>query len=425
MSKSKACLPAGLSTKNLPIKCMLVLVVASGFFLLTACKKTSSLELLTREQLFTLRYGMFEDELNIFNLPGNAPPLKTRIAMRDGIFFIVNGNAGKILSFSSFGDLLSMIYNPETNPEPQLLTKVNSFELAPGGTVRGRLAATYPFNAPGEIAVDSSRRIYVEDKLPQERRYYDAESSSLLEQVILRFSPTGQYLDYLGQEGVGGTPFPFIRRLLVTDNDECVVISQAAAGWLVHWFHVDGTLRFSVDLPRTRIPLPEDGEGLIASLDDVIPLTDGSGLFLKIDYYQEIIDPETRAASGIRFFRTIVWKMDNTSGNYIDRFDIIPFESEHAKRRNETPVLRSWDLSGNAGNWLYFNAIDEDGATYYAVYDLSNRSIRRFALRIEEDELNYMDFYLTRDNILCALLASRHEARIIWWRFDKQLGGLN
>jgi len=231
--------------------------------------------------------------------------------MRDGIFFLINGNAGKLISFSSFGDLLSMIYNPERNPEPVLLRKTDSLN-PPLLDTQGRQAATYPFNEPGELAIDSTRRMYIEDKVPQSNRYYDDETSSLLEHIVVRFSATGQYLDYLGQEGVGGTPFPLIQSLHVTDDDECIVVSQNRKGWLVHWFYADGILRFSVALPRNNTPLPEEGENYIASLENVVPLNDGSGILLKVDYYEEIIDAETRAAAGIRFLETIVWKMDTS-----------------------------------------------------------------------------------------------------------------
>ncbi|MBU0935292.1 MAG: hypothetical protein KKI09_16825 [Spirochaetes bacterium] len=401
-----------------------VLLIA-GILAFASCSSDNQLEVLKREQLFSLTYGMFEDELNLFNLPGEAPPLKTRIAMRDGIFFLVNGNAGKVLSFSSFGDLLSMIYNPDRNPEPLILTKTDSFAPVNLASSQGRMAATYPFNEPGEVAVDSTRRMYIEDKVPQSSRQYDAASNSLLERIVVRFSATGQYIDYLGQEGIGGTPFPYIKRVQVTEADECVVVSQNRAGWLVHWFYTDGLLRFSVNLPREKTPLPEDGEDLIASLEDVLPMSDGSGLLLKIDYYQEIIDPETRSASGIRFVKTIVWKMNTADGSYIDSFDIIPFQSEYAKRNNQDPVLRSWDITGSAGTQLFFSSVDEDGATYYAVYDTSDRSVRRYALNIADDELNYMTFFLSRDKILCALLAAPHEIRIVWWRFEGHLAGAN
>ena len=41
---------------------------------------------------------------------------------------------------------------------------------------------------------------------------------------------------------------------------------------------------------------------------------------------------------------------------------------------------------------------------------------------IAADELYYNAYYLSRDGVLSALLGTRYEARIVWWRFDKLMG---
>jgi hypothetical protein len=46
----------------------------------------------------------------------------------------------------------------------------------------------------------------------------------------------------------------------------------------------------------------------------------------------------------------------------------------------------------------------------------------RFNIDIAPDELFYNNFYLSPDGVLCALLGTKYEARIVWWRFDKTLG---
>ncbi|HAP44200.1 MAG: hypothetical protein A2087_14200 [Spirochaetes bacterium GWD1_61_31] len=403
----------------------LVSLTLAVLALAVSCRVERGTQLLQREELFELPYGLAADELNLFNLPGNAPPLKTRLAMRDGLFFVVNGNAGKVLTFSSYGDLLGMLYNPERNPEPFGLTKIDSFDLSTSRQSDGRLAASYPFNAPGEIAVDADRRLYIEEHLPLERRYHDEASGAWLDQVVLRFSATGQYLDYLGQEGIGGTPFPFIRRLQITEGDDCVVICQLVDTWLVYWFDNAGMVRHLVELPAANTPLPEETANLIASLDEVQVAEDGSGLLLKVDYYQELIDQATNLPAEIRFFKTIVWKMDPADGSYRERYDIIPFESELARRNNENIIPRSWSLIGNADGWLFFTATDGDGQTYYALFDEATRQVRRFSIEIRADEINYMNFMVSNDKILCALLGSTGAVRVVWWRFDQQTGGFN
>jgi hypothetical protein len=388
-------------------------------FLLAACSERDPISPLQREQLFSLGYGVLEDQVNLFSLEGKAPALKTRLAMRDGIFFVSNGNASKIMAFSSFGDLLMMIYDPESNPEPVILKPV-----VPGVPSQGRVARAYPLNAPGYIAVDSRRTIFVEDRVPETRFMYDPELNASLEYVVLRFSRDGEFLDYLGQEGVGGTPFPLMAGIHITIADECVVVTMSGEGWSVFWFDRSGYLVSNVLIRRRALPLPANVDGLIASFDGIRPAPDGQGLLVKIDYFREIVDPETRTKAGIEFVNSLVWRMNHLNGDYIETYELLPFESMFALRAGNKSVPRSWDFGGAAAGNLFLSAVDEDGQTYYALYELATRSLRRFALGIDPDELRYATFTLAPEGILSALLGSRYEAKIVWWRFDKLIGGV-
>ena len=388
-------------------------------FLLAACSERDTISTLQREQLFSLGYGVLEDQVNLFSIDGKAPALKTRLAMRDGIFFVSNGNASKIMAFSSFGDLLMMIYDPESNPEPVILKPA-----VQGVQPQGRVARAYPLNAPGYIAVDSRRTIFVEDRVPETRFMYDAELNASLEYVVLRFSRDGEFLDYLGQEGVGGTPFPLITGIYITNADECVVVTMSGEGWSVFWFDQSGYLVSNVMVRRTALPMPANVEGFIASFDGIRPSPDGLGLMVKIDYFQEIIDQETRTKAGIEFVNSLVWRMNHLNGEYIETYELLPFESMFALRGGNDAIPRSWDFGGAAAGNLFLSAVDEDGQTYYALYDLATRSLRRFALGIEPDELRYATFTLAPEGILSALLGSRYEAKMVWWRFDRLTGGV-
>jgi len=396
-------------------------VALSVFFILlmTACSEQDPVSPLQREQLFSLGYGVLEDQVNLFSIEGQAPSLKTRLAMRDGIFFVSNGNASKIMAFSSFGDLLMMIYDPENNPEPVILKPA-----VQGVPSQGRVARTYPLNAPGFIAVDSRRTIFVEDRVPESRAMYDPELNASLEYVVLRFSRDGEFLDYLGQEGIGGTPFPLIAGIYITEADECAVVTMSGEGWSVYWFDKSGFLVSNVMVRRNALPLPANSDGLIASFDGIVPSPEGMGLLVKIDYFREIIDQETRTKAGIKFVNSLVWRMDQLDGDYVETYELPPFESMSAIRSGEKVVPRSWDFGGAAAGNLFLSAVDEDGQTYYALYELAARSMRRFALGIEADELRYVTFSLAPEGILSAILGSSYEARIVWWRFDRLTGGL-
>ncbi|OHD17262.1 MAG: hypothetical protein A2Y38_20755 [Spirochaetes bacterium GWB1_59_5] len=379
---------------------------------------------LQREPLFSLDYGVLEDELNLFSLDGMAPPQKTRLAMRDGIFFVSNGNAAKVLTLSSFGDLLAMVYNPERNPPPLTLQQSDAGDAASGRVAQGRTAKSYPFTSPGEIAVDSKRTIFVEDRVPDSRRSYDDAMNASLEYVVLRFSRDGEYLDYLGQEGVGGTPFPLLTGLYITANDDCVVVSLTGSGWTAFRFDARGVLLSTIAVRRDDLPRPPEDVGNIASMDRIVASPDGSGLILKIDYFREVVDVETHTQAGIEFSSSWAWVMDGATGNYIERYELPAFESMIDQKGDELSIPRAWELAGAAAGVIFLSAADDDGSTYYGLFNMDSRAMKRFSLKIEPDETLYAAFSLSPEGILSAILGSRYEARFVWWRFDKMQGGL-
>ncbi len=384
---------------------------------LFSCAVSSTVVELKREQLFSIQYGVLEDQLNLFNLEGNSPALKTRIDMRDGIFFVSNGNAGKILILSSFGDLLSMVYNPDRNPAPLLLGN-------PDGSSKARSAKAHPLLAPGEIAVDSKRTILVEDRVPESRRSYDDELKASLEYVILRFSREGEYMDYLGQEGLGGTAFPRLTSLSIDDNDDCIVICLSGKGWSIFRFDNKGSLLSSLFLGREDLPRPPEEKDSIASLDKILPVKNGRSLIVKIDYYKEVIEPDTHTQAGIEFSSSWIWFMDGINGIYTERQELPSFESLKDSSKDEPAVVRSWELFGIAGDTVYLSAIDEDNS-YYGLYDIKSKTTKRYSVRIDPDETLYTAFSLSPEGILSGLLASRYEARFVWWRFDRMLKGIS
>jgi hypothetical protein len=382
-----------------------------------------------REQLFTLGYGPAEDQLDLFQIGGSRASLKTCLTMAEGIFYISNGAGAKVVRYSSFGDPLSMIYNPDEASEPVVLKAVSAEGEAgesassadPEGL--GRKAVPYPFRAVGEIAVDAKQSVYVEDRLPPERRVEDKESGALLDHVVLRFDKDGRLVYYLGQEGIGGTPFPYILGLYTMPSDDCVVVSMTQSGWLVHWFDKSGVLVSSLKLRRDELPMPDKKQGLTASLDRIVPDLSGRNLLLKVDYYREVADPATKAPAGVEFASSWTYRMDLSDGKYVDRWQIRAIEKT-AKGADGQSIKYSRvpAFLGAAGRALFFIYADDDGNTYVSTFDRITREVDRYSIDIAADELYYNTFYLSREGVLCAVLCTKYEARIAWWRFDKLIG---
>ena len=382
-----------------------------------------------REQLFALGYGPAEDQLDLFQIDGSRAPLKTCLAMSEGIFYIANGAGAKIVRYSSFGDPLSMIYNPDKNSEPVVLKAVpakpdasaEASSADPEGL--GRKALPYPFRAVGEIAVDSNQTVYAEDRLPPERRVQDKDSGAVLDHVVLRFGKDGQFIDYLGQEGIGGTPFPYILGLYAMASDDFVVVSMMQTLWLVHWFDKNGVLVNSLKLRRDDLPMPDKAQGLIASLDKIVPDLSGRDLLIKVDYYKEAIDPATKTSAGVEFSSSWTYRLDLKDGKYVDRWQIHAIEKTvKGSDGQNMKYSRVPEFLGAAGRDFFFIYADDDGKTYISTYDRISRETMRYGIDIAADELYYNAYYLSRDGVLSALLGTRYEARIVWWRFDKLMG---
>ncbi len=59
-----------------------------------SCKNSPSVESVKEDELFSLSYGRFEDQLNMFDL-ADIGNVHTSMTMRDGFFYIANGEAEK------------------------------------------------------------------------------------------------------------------------------------------------------------------------------------------------------------------------------------------------------------------------------------------------------------------------------------------
>ena len=403
---------------------------AMGALLLASCAAgEKSGVAVKREQLFTLGYGPAEDQLDLFQTDRGSASLKTCLTMSEGIFYISNGAGAKLVRYSSFGDPLSMIYNADGASEPVVLSPAPAGNEGKGPSVPadpeglGRKAMPYPFREVGEIAVDSKQTIYVEDRLPPERRVQDKDSGALLDHVVLRFGKDGRFMDYLGQEGIGGTPFPYILGLYVMSSDDCVVVSMTQSSWLVHWFDKGGVLASSLKLRRDALPMPDKEPGFVASLDKIVPDLGGRDLLIKIDYYRQSTDPVAKTSAGVEFASSWIYRMDLADGKYVDRWQVRAIEkTAKGADGHSVKFARIPALLGVAGRDFFFIYANDDGRTYISTYDRITRQTVRYALDIAADELFYDAFYLSREGVLCALLATEYEARVVWWRFDKLLG---
>jgi hypothetical protein len=386
----------------------------------TGCSRSKNVASVNRNELFTLKYGSFEDELNVFNL-SDVGTVNTAMTMRDGFFYIANGESKKIMELNSYGDLLNLYYNEDFNHKPSFANKNDSQNTT-------RKAIVYPFNTLGPIAVDSRKYLYAVDTLPQDRQEQDTEKRLLLSHIILRFSSDGVFMDYLGQQGPGGTPFPFIKNIYTTKNNELVVVCTTNDGTVVYWFNTNGFLLFTIPITTKTVPDPytkTDSPGGYVSVENVIPDQLSRTLYLKIDYFENTLDPTLKVQSSIDYTHTLVYPLAVETGRYAAPVEIPSYEDSVSDGMSKELYDLPYDFLGVTDNgWFIFIVPTETGYMVQAV-EAGGQKILKRSIALDNSKMLYYSFSLSDSGIISALFIERDHAEVIWWRTDSLIASFH
>ena len=66
------------------------------FLVFISCSKNETIQSISEDELFQISYGKFSQQLSVNDL-NNSGEVRYGIAMQDGFFYIVNGEAQKIM----------------------------------------------------------------------------------------------------------------------------------------------------------------------------------------------------------------------------------------------------------------------------------------------------------------------------------------
>lgn len=402
---------------------LLISIVSLFFF---SCEKSDSVDTLKTEKLFSLKYGSYEDELHLYT--NNPNDFLSSICMNDGFFYVADSASQKVMQFNSYGDLLSVYYNSDSNPVPSFI-QLSNIEVADVGVpsvAATKRATVYPFLKTTNIAVDKRKYLYVVDYLPEERYETDSENGQLLRQVVLRFSSDGTFIDYLGQQGLGGIPFPTIKKIYTTQNNELVTLCISSGKYTVYWFSEDGFLKYNIPIYLDRLPIPnknEDEEWFVA-LDSIIPDFNEQKLYLKIDYSKTVYDSSSKVQSGINYEQTLLYPFNLETSQYEEPLTIPSFEQTVVSEFSKEVYLIPYDFLGvtNSG-WFVFILPDSTGYAVMLLQPDGSKIIKRH-LDIEYNNLVYYNLTLADDGIICAMLSTPETTNFVWWRTDEIIESL-
>ena len=398
----------GLTRITMPLFFLLVMLSLSG------CSE-SSIEELGRESLFSIPLGKMEDEIDFFQV-GVPTSARNSMVLKDGLVYVGDANSGKIMRFTSYGDLVFLLYNPNLNPRPILLASE-----ADEGQVATKVAAQYAFLGLGAMAVNNAREIYVEDRVSDEDSVKDSEAGVVLNRVVLHFDRYGRLLQKIGQEGVGGTPFSYVQSVHVTDRDELVVITRRPRAWIVYWYSPSDELQYHVEIDLKQLPNSAD-QKVFPSLEAIIPNMNEHVLYLMLYYHSLEFDESTGTKAFIDELYARIYRLELASGTY-DGFVRLPEEGQREVRvgsRKEQIAAPAFELLGvTSTDHFFLIRYEENGRYLLLIMDGGGRVVKRWYLSLEDAELNYRIIRVDASGLLFALLCGDYAAEIVWWRSDR------
>ena len=398
------------------IKNVYSLLTALLLCLFVSCADSGLPRTVAGNDLFTVPYGRFDDQLNLFSL-ASVGAVRTYMAMNSGFFYIANGESKKIMELNSYGDLITLLYNADDNVAPDFVPSDMS-EAA----VSTRKAVAYPFNTLGPVAVDSRKYLYAVDTLPKSQQIRDNEKNTMLDRVIVCFSSDGTFIDYIGQNGPGGTPFPFIDAVYTTDSNELVVVCVTNDGPLVYWFSADRYLKYIIPVKSADVPDPftqDENTGTVhVSVEKVIPARSGYELFVKVDYSVNYVDQDSKVQSGIDYAGTRVYPLDAVSGTFGEPYSIPAFEHSVTQGFSRISYSIPYDFMGvTSSGWLFFSIATDNGFMVQMIQPDGQRILKR-NLEIGSDNLLYHSFFLSDTGIITGIFADDQCVSVKWWRMD-------
>lgn len=397
----------------------LICAVIISSLVLFSCSRNKVVASLEEEKLFDVEYGNFEDQINLNNFT-QINDINVKIIMKDGFFYLSDPVSRKIIKTNSYGNLLNLYYNPETNPDPRF-TKVNN------STETTRSSSEYAFNEISSIAVDNRKYLYVVDTLPPERQEVDENTKQVMNQIVLRFDGDGRFIDYLGQQGPGGTPFPKIVNIYATKNNELVVFSRTADGFNVYWFSKEGTSLFVIPFNNSTVPNPYENESGIdnfINIDQIVPDYSKYMLYVKADYSVSYIDEATKVQSGIDYKESLLYPFNVETGVYDKAITIPPYSEKDVNGLSTVSYAIPYDFMGiTDSGWFFFMIGTETGFSIEMVQPNGQKILNR-TLNVKPSDNFFYAFNLSEEGILSVMLAQKEKLIVDWWRTDSLIDAI-
>jgi hypothetical protein len=401
-----------------------LLFIAGLVLCAISCDDVDSLSL-SREDLFTINLGKLENQFDFFFNTRLSRGARNSVYFDDGIFYVINGNAQKVMAFSLLGELTMLYYNPDKNPSPVLLPRTeapqNEYDII------ARRAVKVNFTDVGAFGIDSAKNIYMEDEVPEDQGDESGTGGANYRKIIRRFDRLGRPLGTIGRTGVDGLPFPAIEDLYLIGHNHLVVVCRTSKGLTVYWMDEQSRPLYEVEFDYLRLPSPPQPD-VVPTLSKIVPDYHERKLYVMITCYANVKDESTRLVSRVNHFESLIYTFDLQREKYDPGVITIPAESGQrtdplfSQEKQKTPL--PYSLLGISENNHFYLMKMKNKTTYeLLVMDTAGHPVKKIRLFIDDTDMVSADFHISKTGLLYALIAEQTRARIVRWRTDRAVSG--
>ena len=343
----------------------------------------------------------------------------SRIHMRNGIFTITNSLTNKINRYTSYGELISSVYDRRRNSASGLSSASNDTH-----TIATRSSYPHTFNYIANVAVNNQGILYIADYVSDAHIIYDAGLDSTLHAQLVRYNPHNNTIITIGQEGIGGKPFPFITSLHLVNEDQLVVVCDIGEKWLIFWYSADSKLLYRAEFAPTSLPILVSNSDVV-EIESIVPDAHLPRLYVKLNYYHQS-ENDRSSDKNANIVSRLYW-MRIPEGVYEDYIEV-PYtvsdaESPGDSAQQHRPILRL--LGFAARRFPVFYSFTSNNSVDVLVMDLHDTVLLRRAVALTADRIVFSDFHLSDDGIVSALIGGEEHMRVLWWRLDQALKNIS
>ncbi|WP_421622929.1 hypothetical protein R5397_03635 [Borrelia sp. MN22-0132] len=364
------------------------------FFMIISCNIKTLNEI--GEQQFKIPFG---------TLPGEITPLVNKftnssfdIKTYNGLVYIVEAKANKLMIFNSYGKLIQTYQNGIFKTNSDLKIKKVDFE---------NIKAIYP----------SKDFIVVSDKLNNKKSKFDEKENIAYSTRIFILNKDSS-VEVLGQEGRNGTLFPQVYDINIDDKNNIAIITISNEGYIIYSYDKDLSPLYKIYVNTNILQIPEEEKKKYnISIDKVFFEVNKKIIYVKTTHYENIRTNENINDLGVRIKNQYFYTMSLNKNKEFEIKNKITLPQNLLDDQQESfiniigiqkdKIIASTNMK-NLSNTLIWK-LDKKG------------KIKEQMVLIEPPNLKFLAESLSKDGILSILYGEKSGVSVYWWNLKTLL----